>query len=269
MLIMNGYRDSYIPITFAGDALYGTTQTRWLRPADQLAIFIGEGGFSDLTAMTDGNYPPKCFQMAKKAGALSANNRVFGEAVCVMNLVAGRALSGSVTGGTTTSATGRTIAFGSGTAAGSVTLYAALNAQAFMTGTAEGEATTTATGTEADCAMAGTASGTCTVTGEKNALAQCVGTASGSCTATMTSYATGSLVGHIYCNDGDASIAQMVDGVWTYLITDSTTAEDALLAAGSAGDPWITTLPGAYTGNQAGSILTKIKKGADLIPALL
>jgi hypothetical protein len=34
----------------------------------------------------------------------------------------------------------------------------------------------------------------------------------------------------------------------------------ALTSAGSAGDPWSTAIPGAYTGNQAGKILDKINK---------
>jgi hypothetical protein len=211
--------------------------------------------------MTDGNYPPKCFKMPKRAGAMSANNRLLGEAVCTMNLVAGRALSGAALGETTTSATGRTIAFGSGTAAGSVTLYAALNAQAFMAGTAAGTTTTAATGTEALCAMAGTAAGDSTATGQKNALAQCIGVAAGTCTAIMTSYATGSLVGHIYCNDGDASISQMVDGVWnagSAIFNEPGTMGERLNDSGSSSNPWAETLPGEYIVGQAGHTLSAI-----------
>lgn len=41
--------------------------------------------------------------------------------------------------------------------------------------------------------------------------------------------------------------------------TSGTTGQ-ALAAAGSAGDPWITTLPGSYTGDQAGSVISTISK---------
>lgn len=50
--------------------------------------------------------------------------------------------------------------------------------------------------------------------------------------------------------------------VWAALqteINDSGTAGAALLAAGSAGDPWSTILPAGYTGTQAGNILAQIQ----------
>lgn len=59
----------------------------------------------------------------------------------------------------------------------------------------------------------------------------------------------------------DLSAAQAADAVWDELIAGHLTASTtgaALNAAGSAGDPWTTTLPGAYTGAQAGKILADI-----------
>jgi hypothetical protein len=55
--------------------------------------------------------------------------------------------------------------------------------------------------------------------------------------------------------------AAIADAVWDeasgdHLAAGSTGA--ALNAAGSAGDPWTTTLPGAYTGSQAGKMLADI-----------
>lgn len=56
--------------------------------------------------------------------------------------------------------------------------------------------------------------------------------------------------------------AQIADAVWEEDLGDhsgtaGSTAE-ALAAAGGAGDPWITPLPGSYTGTQAGKILSDI-----------
>lgn len=51
------------------------------------------------------------------------------------------------------------------------------------------------------------------------------------------------------------------DAVWDEVISGHLTAGTtgaALNAAGSSGDPWTTTLPGAYTGSQAGKILSDI-----------
>ncbi len=53
----------------------------------------------------------------------------------------------------------------------------------------------------------------------------------------------------------------IADAVWDETIGDHLTAGStgaALNAAGSAGDPWTTTLPGSYTGSQAGKILADI-----------
>jgi len=55
--------------------------------------------------------------------------------------------------------------------------------------------------------------------------------------------------------------ATIADAVWDESIGDHLAAGStgaALNAAGSAGDPWTTTLPGSYTGAQAGKILAEI-----------
>jgi len=55
--------------------------------------------------------------------------------------------------------------------------------------------------------------------------------------------------------------ATIADAVWDEVIGDHLAAGStgaALNAAGSAGDPWTTTLPGSYTGSQAGKILADI-----------
>jgi hypothetical protein len=55
--------------------------------------------------------------------------------------------------------------------------------------------------------------------------------------------------------------ATIADAVWDEVIADHLTAGStgaSLNAAGSAGDPWATTLPGSYTGSQAGKILDDI-----------
>lgn len=54
--------------------------------------------------------------------------------------------------------------------------------------------------------------------------------------------------------------------VWNAQVTDhleSGSTGAALNAAGSAGDPWSTPLPGSYTGSQAGYLLTLIKSKTD------
>jgi len=55
--------------------------------------------------------------------------------------------------------------------------------------------------------------------------------------------------------------ADIADAVWDEPLADHLTAGSTgagLNAAGSAGDPWATTLPGSYTGSQAGKILADV-----------
>ena len=62
------------------------------------------------------------------------------------------------------------------------------------------------------------------------------------------------------------SAATIADAVWDEAIADHDNAGstgEALAAAGSAGDPWTTALPGSYTTGQAGHII------GTAIPAIL
>ena len=55
--------------------------------------------------------------------------------------------------------------------------------------------------------------------------------------------------------------AEITDDVWDELLSGhviSGSAGEALTAAGTAGDPWTTTLPGSYTGSQAGKMLSDV-----------
>jgi hypothetical protein len=61
--------------------------------------------------------------------------------------------------------------------------------------------------------------------------------------------------------DGRITRSGIADSVWDEAIADHLTAGstgESLNAAGAAGDPWTTTLPGTYTGLQAGKILSDV-----------
>lgn len=58
-----------------------------------------------------------------------------------------------------------------------------------------------------------------------------------------------------------ASASAIADAVWDEALSGHLSAGstgEALNAAGSAGDPWTTTLPGSYTGSQAGKMLSDV-----------
>lgn len=92
---------------------------------------------------------------------------------------------------------------------------------------------------------------------QATALADLFNTDSGT---TYASAVAGSVVKEIADNAGGASLTvqDIVDGVWDEPMAshaDSGSTGEALSAAGGAGDPWITALPGSYTTGQAGYII--------------
>lgn len=71
-------------------------------------------------------------------------------------------------------------------------------------------------------------------------------------------YAIGLVAADIVVTGTGLSTANVGQAVWAALqsaINNPGTAGAALLAAGSAGDPMSTTLPGSYVGNQAGAVI--------------
>lgn len=77
-------------------------------------------------------------------------------------------------------------------------------------------------------------------------------------TTTYASAVAGSVVKEIADNAGGSALtaADIADAVWEEAVADhsgtSGSTAEALNAAGSAGDPWVTALPGSYTSGQAG-----------------
>ena len=78
----------------------------------------------------------------------------------------------------------------------------------------------------------------------------------------IAGHATSGSTGEALGNATAPTAAQVADAVWEEAIADhsgtSGSTAEALAAAGGAGDPWITSLPGSYTGTQAGKILADI-----------
>jgi len=80
----------------------------------------------------------------------------------------------------------------------------------------------------------------------------------GTLEATIAAY--GNMAIDIVVTGTGLSTANVGKAVWEEILNGEITAKDALLAAGSAGDPWITELPGSYTGSSAGALMKKIEK---------
>ena len=80
----------------------------------------------------------------------------------------------------------------------------------------------------------------------------------GTLEATIAAY--GNMEIDIVVTGAGLSTANVGQAVWDAILNGDITAKDALLAAGSAGDPWITELPGSYTDSSAGALMKKIEK---------
>jgi len=86
---------------------------------------------------------------------------------------------------------------------------------------------------------------------------------SGELTATLRG--TLSMSADIYVNQSTATVRELVDGVWNSLTADYAnpgSTGEALAAAGSAGDPWLTPLPGSYLPGTAGAIIGNMSSSA-------
>ena len=62
----------------------------------------------------------------------------------------------------------------------------------------------------------------------------------------------------IYVNQSEATVQQLVDGVWNALVADynnPNTMGEVMNNMGASSDPWTISLPGAYAPGEAGYIL--------------
>lgn len=95
------------------------------------------------------------------------------------------------------------------------------------------------------------------------AIIDAIAAASFSLTGSATPRATGALAGDItpFTELSPQNLAAAVWGALASAINDPGTAGAALLAAGSAGDPWGTPLPGAYAAGSAGALVGALING--------
>lgn len=100
---MNVYRDSVIPFTQFGGTSMSSEFPNFNGEENWLAIFAGEGGFTNQTSMPDGNYPPVTWKMPLTAGAMACRNRIIGTGTLTANVSSGIAIIASLTGSGTIS----------------------------------------------------------------------------------------------------------------------------------------------------------------------
>lgn len=240
-LLNNNFRDSFGSFKFFGATLSNGSSPYIETPGSKLPgmrrnIFATDAGYDPLSSIPTGNRHPIAWQMPQKPGGLSSRNNTTITFSDTANAVRGLPASGSTDITFTIDGTGGLIVSGSGSAA--ITFSSTATILSIASGS--GSATITFTPTAQIGAEAGL-TGTTTIT----------------LTGTCTSYAIGYMSG-LSTSETEFSAAALASAVWDALTADyqiSGSFGEAMAAAGSAGDPWSTTLPGTYIAGQAGYIM--------------
>jgi hypothetical protein len=188
-----------------------------------------------------GYYPPGAYALASKAGEMATwidgSNTVTGTMLLGLLMEADLTANGAA----------------SGTAGLVISMIAALTGSGAVSGAAALRLNMLA-----DILANGDVDGTLTGIASLTAALSGNGTAAGS---SLTG------IGFMYADISSAgaalTAAAVAAAVWDETLASHNnpgSTGEALGAAGSAGDPWITTLPGAYSATQAGGILYIIKQ---------
>lgn len=240
-LLNNNFRDSFGTTRFFGATLSNGSSPYLENFSNKLPgggrnIFASDAGIDSLSSKPAGSRHPVAWQMPQKPGGLASHNNTNIDFSHVGNAVLGLPGSGSSTITFSQTGTGGLIVSGSGSA----TITFSSTAVILSVASASGSVTITFSSTA-----------------EIGAEAGLTGTTSITLSGTAQSYAIGYMAG-LSTSENEFSPAALASAVWDALTADYNTAGTmgaAMSAAGGAGDPWITNLPGTYVAGQAGYIL--------------
>lgn len=223
----------------------GVTNPVWVIRADTMRGYYGKAQYEDIQeqikrdGFPTGTNNPYAIIMGDKGALLSSTTTANGTGTIVSGLSMGKACEAALTGsGTITDANLSLI----------VQLAAALS----------GSGTITVASLVGVVALQSSLTGTGSLTAGLNVIAFMNAGLTGNGTITAELKGTLSMSAAIYVNQSEATVQQIVEGVWNAIAADFNTAGtmgNKLNSAGSAGDPWSTDLPGTYTADQAGYLL--------------
>ena len=202
----------------------------------------------DGSANPIGAYPPTTFYPPQVSGEIAI--RIFSSGTLTANLFPSKSMEIDMTG------------------FGDLTAEAALVISMFCDMTGSGDLEATITGLlNMSIDMNGSGDLEATMSGFANMIIDLEG--SGDLEATIAAYGNMSL--DIVVTGTGLTIENVGNAVWQYLASQSTdplTMGGKMNAAGNAGDPWSTILPGTYTGEQAGKIVADMEDLIRKIKAL-
>lgn len=233
----NGYRLGFSPFKYLGGALVSIyTPARTPAASGMAGAIRGIRFLTDAqTALPQGGQSPGCWMLPQKAGGMAM--RHVGSGSLAATLVPTRPMSIDLTG------SGSFVA----TAALVVSMAAALSGSGSMSASISGRL-------NASINLSGSGGLSAAMNGVASMLVDMLG--EGDLDSTIS--AIGDMSIDIVVTGTGLSTANVGQAVWSSLqgaINVPGTAGAALLAAGSAGDPWSTALPGSYPAGTAGAIM--------------
>jgi len=194
-----------------------------------------------------GTQPPYSWLLAPKGGELSSTTQITGTGTLSSSLTLGRVMTANLAG--------------IGDIAGSLSLITSLAASLSGSGTLSGNLSLT-------LGLAANLAGSGDLSGALSLLMELVADLSGSGTLAGNLKGNADLHAIIYVNQSEATVQQLVTGVWSALAADfnvAGTMGNKLNGAGSAGDPWTTDLSPYTTPGTAGKKLKDLKNPSLLI----
>lgn len=200
------------------------------------------GGFNDLAATPQGYNPPYSWVIPVTAGGIASFTLIRGSGDMSASGARGVNITSTIDGVGDLTVTGQLVVSAVATLTGSgvvsdAGLLAVLQAVATLAGTGD-------------------------LTGALDALGNVLAALTGVAGNDATLTATGELDADI-TPFTDLSPQSLAAAVWSAIAADnndSLTMGEKLNGAGSAGDPWSTVLPGSYTSNQAGALVSLMNK---------
>jgi hypothetical protein len=190
-----------------------------------------------------GTNHPYSIIMGDKGSLLSATTLLNGTGTITTNLTQGINIESALTGtGTVTDA--------------QLSLVTALAAAL------SGDGTITIANLVGVVSLASSLTGTGSLTAGLNVIAFMNATLAGTSSVNASLRGTLSMEANIYVNQSQATIDELVAGVWNALAAsynNTGSMGEIMNNMGAVADPWTTVLPGTYTGDQAGAIVDRLE----------
>jgi hypothetical protein len=188
-----------------------------------------------------GTNPPYSYILGNKGALLSSTTTIEGSGDLVGYAVMGKALESNLTG--------------SGEITSNLSLIVSLASAITALGIISGASVS------GSIQLAASITSTGSVTASLSLITSMISALNGSGVIAANLKGTASLEADIFVNQSEATTQELAAAVWNALTSQFNapgTMGEAMAAAGSAGDPWITNLPGGYAAGSAGHILGNI-----------